>query len=136
MISCAKSLLQIKINATDIQTAITGFFNLVCHFNKCMGCWIVVSKTKLKWVKNVVLFQKRIKSVMDQFINYFTNILCRFLYFFSLCDIRNEVVFLLLEHSSSRGVKLKKHVKNVTFWHLNPYYKRPENSIFCITAKK
>ena len=29
---------------------------------------------------------------------------CRFLYFFSLCGIRNEVVFLLLEHSSLRGL--------------------------------
>ena len=29
---------------------------------------------------------------------------CRFLYFFSLCDVRNEVVFLLVEH-----------------WPLNPY---------------
>ena len=49
---------------------------------------------------------------------------CRFLYFFSLCDVRNEAVFLLLEHSSPRGVKQKKHVKNVKFWPLNPYYKR------------
>ena len=51
MIYCVKSSLQIKINATGIQTAITGLFNLVCHFNKCMGCRMVVSKTKLKWVK-------------------------------------------------------------------------------------
>ena len=36
---------------------------------------------------------------------------CRFLYFFSLCDVRNEAVFLLLEHSSPRGVKQKKHKK-------------------------
>ena len=36
---------------------------------------------------------------------------CRFLYFFSLCDVRNEAVFLLLEHSSPRGVKQEKHVK-------------------------
>ena len=36
---------------------------------------------------------------------------CRFLYFFSLCNVRNEVVFLLLEHSNSRRVKQKKHVK-------------------------
>ena len=35
----------------------------------------------------------------------------RFLYFFSLCDIKNEAVFLLLEHSSLRGVKEKKHEK-------------------------
>ena len=36
----------------------------------------------------------------------------RFLYFFSLGDIRNEAVFLLLEHSSLRGVKEKKHKKH------------------------
>ena len=28
---------------------------------------------------------------------------CKFVYFFSLCDIRNEVVFLILEHSRLRG---------------------------------
>ena len=33
----------------------------------------------------------------------------RFLYYFSLCDVRNEAVFLLLEHSSLRQVKQKKH---------------------------
>ena len=31
----------------------------------------------------------------------------RFLYFFSLCDIRNEAVFLLLKHSCLKGVKQK-----------------------------
>ena len=51
---------------------------------------------------------------------------CRFLYFFSLCDVRNEAVFLLLEHSSLREVKQKKQVKNVKFWPLNPYYKRSD----------
>ena len=30
------------------------------------------------------------------------------LYFFSLCDIRNEAVFLILEYSSIRGIKQKK----------------------------
>ena len=33
---------------------------------------------------------------------------CRFLYFFSLCDVKNEVVFLELELSSPKGVKQKK----------------------------
>ena len=33
---------------------------------------------------------------------------CRFLYFFSLCDVRNKVVFLIPEHISLRGVKQKK----------------------------
>ena len=51
---------------------------------------------------------------------------CRFLYFFSLCDVRNKAVFLLLEHSSLRGVKQKNHIKNVKFWPLNPYYKRSD----------
>ena len=49
---------------------------------------------------------------------------CRFLFFFSLCDVRNEVVFMILEHSSLRGVKEEKNVKNMTFWPLNSYYKR------------
>ena len=31
------------------------------------------------------------------------------------CDVRNEAVFLLLEHSGLRGVKLKKYVKKVKF---------------------
>ena len=36
---------------------------------------------------------------------------CRFLYFFSQYDVGNEAVFLLLENSSLRGVKQKKHEK-------------------------
>ena len=37
---------------------------------------------------------------------------CGFLYFLSLWDVRNKVVFLLLEHSGlSGGGKQKKHVK-------------------------
>ena len=48
---------------------------------------------------------------------------CRFLYFFSLWDVRNEAVFLFLEHSSLRGGKQKKHVKNMKFW---PYNKRSD----------
>ena len=51
---------------------------------------------------------------------------CRFLYFFSLCDVRKEAVFLLLEYSLLRGVKQKKHQKNVKFWPLNTYYKRSD----------
>ena len=38
----------------------------------------------------------------------------------------NETVFLLLEYSSPRGVKQKKHIKNMKFWPLNPYYKRSD----------
>ena len=38
----------------------------------------------------------------------------RFLYFFSLCDVRNKAVFLLLEHSSLRGVKQKKTCQNTS----------------------
>ena len=37
---------------------------------------------------------------------------CRFLYFFSLCDVRNEGIFLILEHSSLGEVKQK---TNMTF---------------------
>ena len=32
---------------------------------------------------------------------------CRFLYFFSLCHVSNKAVFLLLEHSSPRGLTEK-----------------------------
>ena len=52
---------------------------------------------------------------------------CRFLYFCSLCDIRNEVIFLILEHSSLRWVKQKTNIK---FWPLNPYYKRSDWKIW------
>ena len=39
------------------------------------------------------------------------------LYFFSLCDIRNEAVFLILEYSSIRGIKQKKKKrKNMKFF--------------------
>ena len=34
-----------------------------------------------------------------------------FLHFSSLCDVWNKAVFLLLEHSSLRGFKQKKHEK-------------------------
>ena len=47
----------------------------------------------------------------------------RFLYFFSLFDVKNEVVFLELELFSPRGVKQKNMRKNLIFWPLNPYYK-------------
>ena len=36
---------------------------------------------------------------------------CRFWYFSGLCDIKNEAVFLILEHSSPMGVKQKKQKK-------------------------
>ena len=36
---------------------------------------------------------------------------CRLLHFYSLCDVRNKVVFLILENSSLRWVKQKKHEK-------------------------
>ena len=51
---------------------------------------------------------------------------CRFLYFFSLSDVRNKVVFLLLEHSSLRGLNRKNTQKTIKFWPLNPYYKRSD----------
>ena len=48
----------------------------------------------------------------------------RFLHFFSLCNVRNEGVFVLQEHSSLRGLNRKNTSKNMKFWPLNPYYKR------------
>ena len=48
----------------------------------------------------------------------------RFLYFFSICDVRNEAIFLILKDSSLRGLNKKNMRKNMKFWPLNPYYKR------------
>ena len=39
---------------------------------------------------------------------------------------RNEMVFLILEHSSLRGLNKKNARKNMTFWPLNSYYKRSD----------
>ena len=51
---------------------------------------------------------------------------CRFLYIFSLCDIRNEAVFLILEHASLRGLNRKNMRKNMKCWSLSLYYKRSD----------
>ena len=48
----------------------------------------------------------------------------RFFYFFSICDVRNEAIFLILKDSSLRGLNKKNMRKNMKFWPLNPYYKR------------
>ena len=45
---------------------------------------------------------------------------------FSLFDVRNEVVFLILENSSLRGQSRKKNRRNIKFWPLNSYYKRSD----------
>ena len=45
----------------------------------------------------------------------------RFLYFFTLCDVRNEAVFLILEDFSLRRVTQKKKRKNMKFCTLNTY---------------
>ena len=81
-----------------------------------------------KWLKQAVKSARIKKSYITHYF-YFTQITnknsqfsftiyhvfttfvklcgCRFLYFFSLCDVRNEADFLLLEHSSSRGLNRK-----------------------------
>ena len=41
---------------------------------------------------------------------------CRFLYFFSLHDVRNELVFVSLEYFSLGGLNRKKTRKNMKFW--------------------
>ena len=68
MIYCVKSFLEIKINTTGIRTAIKGFFNLVCHYNKCMGCLILVSKTKLKWVEMLFCSKKKLSLLWISFL--------------------------------------------------------------------
>ena len=45
---------------------------------------------------------------------------CRFLYFFSLYDVKNEAVFLELEPSSPRGVKQEKHKKKHEIFTFKP----------------
>ena len=50
-----------------------------------------------------------------------------FCIFFGLCDMRNKVVYLILEHSSLKGeggLNRKNTRKNTKFWPINPYYKR------------
>ena len=49
---------------------------------------------------------------------------CRFLYFFSLCDIRNEAVFLILEHFSLTVVKQKKQKKKNEILAFKPLFTR------------
>ena len=54
-------------------------------------------------------------SCKHAILTIFILLRCRFLYFFSLCDIRNEAVFLLLAHSSLRGVNRKNMLKRWNF---------------------
>ena len=63
------------------------------------------------WLKLAIFLQKLAIFNICHFAPFVKLRGCRFLYFFSLCDVRNEVVLLLLEHSSPRRVKQKKHVK-------------------------
>ena len=58
------------------------------------------------WKKLAIFIQKlAIFNIYHVFTPFSKLRGCRFLYFFSLCDVRNEAVFLILEHSSLRGVK-------------------------------
>ena len=58
------------------------------------------------WKKLAIFLQKlAIFNIYHVFAPFSKLRGCRFLYFFSLCDVRNEAVFLILEHSSLRGVK-------------------------------
>ena len=78
------------------------------------------------WKKLVIFLQKlAIFNIYHVFAPFMKLYGCRFLYLFSLCDIRKEAVYLLQEHCSLRGVKQKKHVKNVKFWPLNHITRDP-----------
>ena len=56
------------------------------------------------WKKLAISFQKfAIFNIYHVFAPCVKLCGCRFLYFFSLCDVRNKVVFLVLEHSSLMG---------------------------------
>ena len=52
----------------------------------------------------------------------------RFLYFFSLCDVKNKAKrsFWSLNFPDPGGLNRKNTRKNMKFWPLNPYYKRSE----------
>ena len=68
--------------------------------------------------KNLIFLQKlvifNIYHIFAPFVKLYG---CRFLYFFSLCDVSNKAIFLILEHSSPRGWNRKrvKKCKILTF---------------------
>ena len=65
-----------------------------------------------KWKKIAIYLQEvAIFNIYHVFAPFVKLRGSRFLCFFSLCDLRNEAVVLLLEHSSLKGVKKKKHEK-------------------------
>ena len=65
------------------------------------------------WKKFTISLQKLvIFNICHVFTPFVKHPGCRFLSFFTLCDIRNEAVFLILEHSSLRGLNRKKHKEN------------------------
>ena len=74
----------------------------------CKKCY---NKEELPNILAIFLQKLMIFNIYQVFAPFVKLDGCRLLYFFSLCDIRNEAVFLLLEHSSLRGVKQKKHIK-------------------------
>ena len=64
------------------------------------------------WEKLAIFLQKlSIFNIYYVFAPFVKLRECRFFYFFSLYDIRNEPVFLILEHSSLSGVNQKKSWK-------------------------
>ena len=74
------------------------------------------------WKKLTIFLQKlTIFNIYHIFTPFAKLDRCRFLYFLSLCDVRNEVVFLILEHSSLRGVKQKKHKKKHKILAFKPF---------------
>ena len=81
----------------------------------CKKCY---NKEELSNILAIFLQKLTIFNIYHVFAPFVKLRGCRFLYFFSLCDVRNEAVFLCSasKHSSLRGVKQKKHIKNVKFW--------------------
>ena len=64
------------------------------------------------WEKLAIFLQKlSIFNIYYVFAPFVKLRECRFFYFFSLYDIRNEPIFLILEHSSLSGVNQKKSWK-------------------------
>ena len=60
------------------------------------------------WQKLAIFLQKiAIFNIYHIFAPFMKHRGCRFFYLFGLCDVRNKVVFLILEHSCFWGLKYK-----------------------------
>ena len=71
--------------------------------NNCRTYWLFSFHLDNYYKPTVYLQKVVIFNIYHIFAQFMKLHGCRFLYIFSLCDVRNKVVFLILEHSSLRG---------------------------------